>query len=206
MDQDTWRFINTFAPWFSAVGTLTAVAISLYLARRSDLQKLEMRVGLRNVGVIPGHLLKDKPYTFFLRPNVISNQPPDLLVVSVTNVGRRTARLTHIYWQAGRGTNFLWTPMRNDYSFDFPPKEPLADGEQAFYSWPLAGHGGLNRNFRQSFDATFDGWKGAWRLWRLRLCVATSTGDVFRQKPEKELLQLFKKLAKKKDVEDGSPN
>jgi hypothetical protein len=65
MDQETWRFINTFAPWLSAIGTLTAVAVSLYLARRSDRQKLEVRVGLRNVAVLTDRLLSSKPLCFF---------------------------------------------------------------------------------------------------------------------------------------------
>jgi hypothetical protein len=208
MDQDTLRFINTFGPWLSAIGTLIAVAVSLHLARRSDQLKLEVRVGLRNVGVMPALV---KPYTFFLRPNVISDAPPDLLVVSVTNLGRRTARLAQMWWHAGGRArvlgislpkfrwasrlSFLWTPIINEYSFEFP--KILADGDSAFYSWPLEGGGGLKRNFTKSFDNEFAGWWGAIRLRRLRFYVATSTGEVFRQKPEKELLQLFKELAKK---------
>jgi hypothetical protein len=196
LDPETWRFINTFAPWAAAIATFSAVAVSLHLARRSDRQKLEVRVGLRNVGVMPQRLIKDKPYTFFSRPHVISDVPPDLIVVSVTNVGRRTAKVTQIYWRAGRGTSFIWIPLSNDYSFDFPT--PLADGDSAFYSWPLAGGGGFERNFSKSFGDEFAGWRGAVRLWRLRLCVSTSTGDVFRERPEKELRQLFWKLAGKK--------
>jgi len=32
MNRETWQFINTFAPWFSALGTIFAVIISLRLA------------------------------------------------------------------------------------------------------------------------------------------------------------------------------
>ena len=136
MDWD-WRFINTLAPWFSAIGTVSAVVTSLYLARRSDRQMLEVRAGLRTIAVVRGGSSGVKDYPFFVRPNVFSNQPPTVLMVSVTNIGRRTAHLAHIYWQVGRGRSFDGHPPRNELSFEFPIK--LADGESAFYSWPLAG-------------------------------------------------------------------
>lgn len=41
-DQETWRFINSFAPWLAARGTLAAVIVSLYLARRAS--RLELGV------------------------------------------------------------------------------------------------------------------------------------------------------------------
>ena len=192
MDQETWRFINTFAPWLSAIGTLTAVAVSLYLARRSDRQKLEVRVGLRNVAVLTDRPLSSKPF-MFLSVNVISNVPPALVVVTVTNVGRRPVKLASMSWQAGRGRHFLWTTMNNEYSYKFPIT--LGDGEPAFYSWPVAG---LKKNFTESFGDEFAGFRGAIRLRRLRLCVSTSTGDMFRQKPEKGVLELFKELANEK--------
>src|SRR5438128_5518971 len=52
-DRDTWRFINSFAPWLPAVGTLTAVIVSLYLGRRAA--RLDVRVfpAIVSVGV-PG--------------------------------------------------------------------------------------------------------------------------------------------------------
>jgi hypothetical protein len=31
-DRETWTFVNSFAPWLSAIGTLAAVITSLYLA------------------------------------------------------------------------------------------------------------------------------------------------------------------------------
>jgi hypothetical protein len=54
MDQDTWRFINTFAPWAAALGTFGAVLVSLYLARKSNWIELEVRAGIRKIGFIGG--------------------------------------------------------------------------------------------------------------------------------------------------------
>jgi len=32
LSVEEWKFINTFAPWFSAIGTLLAVCVSLYIS------------------------------------------------------------------------------------------------------------------------------------------------------------------------------
>jgi len=36
VETETWKFINTFAPWFSAIGTILAVVTSLYSAGQAD--------------------------------------------------------------------------------------------------------------------------------------------------------------------------
>ena len=41
-DRETWLFINGFAPWLAALGTLLAVIVSLHLARRAS--RLDIRV------------------------------------------------------------------------------------------------------------------------------------------------------------------
>jgi hypothetical protein len=47
----------------------------------------------------------------------------------------------------------------------------------------------------KEFRAQFTGFYGSIRLWLLRVCVTTSTGEVFRCKPEKELRELVRKIA-----------
>lgn len=47
MDVEFWKFINTFAPWLSALGTIAAVVVSLYLARRDKSIRLEVSAGHR---------------------------------------------------------------------------------------------------------------------------------------------------------------
>jgi hypothetical protein len=41
LDQEFWIFVNTFAPWLSAIGTILAVCISLYLASTRTRVKIE---------------------------------------------------------------------------------------------------------------------------------------------------------------------
>lgn len=54
MDKQTWQFINTFASWLSALGTISAVIVSLYLAtknRRLDLKVTATQKSLVQIGM-----------------------------------------------------------------------------------------------------------------------------------------------------------
>ncbi len=46
-DRSLWLFINSFAGWLSALGTIAAVIVALYLARRDSRIRLKVVVGLR---------------------------------------------------------------------------------------------------------------------------------------------------------------
>ena len=44
---DTWTFVNSFAPWLSAVGTLAAVVFSLYITL-ADRSRVRVRAWMNN--------------------------------------------------------------------------------------------------------------------------------------------------------------
>jgi hypothetical protein len=182
MDQDTWRFINTFAPWAAALGTFSAVVVSLYLARKSNRIDLEVRAGIRSVGFIGG-----RPITGSRFP-----EPPQLVWFGITNVGPRSATVTSIYWRPifWRKSGYLVLPAQNEYSSVFPIT--LDDGEAANYAWLLSG---FRIDLRNGFLDELTGFFEPIRLQLLRVCVGTSTGDVFCCKPEKELRELLRKMA-----------
>jgi hypothetical protein len=82
MTQETremWQFINSFADWFSAAGTIAAVAVALFLAARD-----------RRIRLIPR-----AAHQVILVPNSRSNQ--EIVGITVTNKERRTAILTGLY-------------------------------------------------------------------------------------------------------------
>jgi hypothetical protein len=116
-DTETWKFINTFAPWLSAVGTLSAVATSLWLAQRDRRIRLAVRASLRIQllrGGGPGH--GDR-----------------FLSVNVVNRGRRAATISGIGWRFG-------LPRRHEFLADhqgttLPAK--LEDGDEAEFLFPL---------------------------------------------------------------------
>ncbi len=50
MTNEQWIFINTFAPWFSAIGTLLAVIVSLYISYSTRKIALEIYYDIYTFG------------------------------------------------------------------------------------------------------------------------------------------------------------
>ena len=156
-DEETWKFINTFAPWLAALGTLAAVATSLYLARRADRVTLEVRVGVRLLMVKGGG----------------SGHGTELIWVNVTNLGRRAATLTNLCWRPvpWRKAGFGWHAPENAYSSQFPIT--LTDGQSAYYAMPTSEFLNL-KNVSEFAHKIFSGPDGWLRLRLLRFQVFTS--------------------------------
>jgi hypothetical protein len=85
--QDDWRFINSFSGWLSAIGTLLAVIVSLYLSRQDSRIRLRVHVGI------------DKIEATGLK-GLVAADSPDYLVITVTNVGRRPATVVSPNWKS----------------------------------------------------------------------------------------------------------
>ena len=182
MTRETWQFINAAAAWFSALATFAAVVVALYLARKGNRIELEVRAGLRKVAFLGG-----SPQTVGVPEN-----PPELVWIGVTNVGRRSANINLLYWKPlpWRKRSLAWYPRDRRYSSGFPIT--LADGESANYAFEVPDFFEKNQKL---FRNEFLGLSGAIKLRLLRVYVGTSTGDVFRCKPEKELRQLVRQIA-----------
>lgn len=117
-DRTTWEFINTFASWFAALGTFLAVVTSLYLARRDMVIRLAVNAGIRKI------VLSGQP--------IVSGQ--DVVSINVTNVGRRGASVTGIFWKAGI--------LRPDFFEQVPPASiqlpvKLSDGDEVVFRFPM---------------------------------------------------------------------
>ena len=119
MDNDFWQFINSFAPWLSAIGTVFAVLVALYLARKDN------RINLKVAAYLGEPVFLDKP-----------SKGKEFICVSVTNVGRRSAILNAIYFEnlIKRKIKFF---LVSDQSFSAKIPIKLNDGEQADYYFPL---------------------------------------------------------------------
>jgi hypothetical protein len=166
-----WTFINTFAGWLSAVGTLLAVVVSLYFSQRDSRIRLRVNAGIRKLLIgAKVHVVKDAP---------------DFLVIAVTNVGRRTASVTGLCWK-----NLL---IPRSYVYQNPGEAPLSaqipaklgDGDEADFTVRI-------ETFEHMNDPTEF---GRYCLPRpriltarfLRMQVRTSTGKTFSVLVEKEL-------------------
>lgn len=183
-DQETWRFINTFAPWLSALGTLAAVATALYLAYHDRRINLAVRASLRIQfirGGGPGH--GDR----FVSVNVI-------------NRGRRRATVSGIGWRLGllKQREFLVPDYRGP---TIPAK--LEDGDEAAFLFPLDqfASGLLDALPRKALIPL-----PGIRLASMRAIVATTAGRAFYATITRDLRQELARRAAAKwgDGEGGA--
>jgi hypothetical protein len=112
---ETWKFINSFAPWFSAIGTIAAVIVSLRLATRDRNIRLKVSAGHR----------------LLITPGIEAR--PEYLNIRVVNIGHRDAQITNIGWKTGvfKKRCAIQILEQNGISSAFPIR--LKDGEEANY-------------------------------------------------------------------------
>ena len=94
-----WDFINSFSNWLSAIGTVSAVWVALYLAKRATTQKAKVTVGHRIM-----IQLGDK------------GPIPEFVVFNIINTGERSIRVTQIGWKVG-----LWNKRHAIHEYAHPP-------------------------------------------------------------------------------------
>jgi hypothetical protein len=135
-DKETWKFINTIAPWLSAIGTIAAVVVSLYLARQGKSVKLDITAGHRLMAT-PG----------------IKGPYPEYLAIRIVNTGHRDVQITNIEWKVG----FFKKQMQHAIQLIEPDgiSSPLPVwlryGEQSNYYIPL----GVKREWLEAFTRDF---------------------------------------------------
>jgi hypothetical protein len=171
VSRDTWRFINTFAPWLSALGTLIAVAASLVIARRVHSNRLTVSVGARLL-LESGRAANDNLF----------------MTIIVTNTGPRPLTVTGAGWRVGmlRKKTFvinLFGGGQHPYSAKLPCV--LDPGLQAQWLVEIRKDqdGWLNDTAR---NMLLPWWRSNIRT--LRLQVWTSSGEVFEARPASSLI------------------
>jgi hypothetical protein len=162
-----WELINSFANWLSAIGTLAAVIVALYLAYRAARPKVQLSVGHRII-IEPG----------------TKGPTPEFVMFKVVNAGDRPVRITQIGWKVGLYRKRYAVQM---YEASLSSKLPvdLSHGQEASWMVPLAARdepwltyfakGMLMPNYRTA-------------CFTLRGCAYSSIGHAFETKPEGNLL------------------
>ena len=119
MDSTQVDILNRVPDWITAVGTLLAVIVALYLARRDRLIRCVVNTNI--------YVLVD--------PTQANH--PTFVTILVTNIGTRSFVLSSISWRTGLlvRIHFVMIPAINEYSSCFPVK--LSDGEQANFYFPI---------------------------------------------------------------------
>jgi len=172
--MDNWQFINSFAGWFSALGTIAAVVLALYFARQDKRIRLRVYAGHRVI-VTPG----------------CEGPHPEYLVIGATNVGHREAQITGIGWRIGllRTRIVEQMPMWND-GISSPLPSRLRDGDEARYYFPLSGVTRWLDDLTQNVPLP----RAKWYLRFARVRVYTSVGKVFEAPLEPGLRRRLVKL------------
>jgi len=159
-NKEFWVFFNTFAPWLSAIGTISAVIVSLYLARRDKTVRLQVSAGHR-ILVIPG----------------MGGPREEYMVIQVVNIGHREAQITGIGWEVGLFyKEYAMQPVLND-EFSSPLPVRLKDGEEANYYYQLYGDSNWLTNFSHDFLLHSPKKRSKY----IKLVVFTSIGKNFKQ-------------------------
>lgn len=169
MDVEFWRFVNSFAPWLSAIGSLSAVAFALYLARQDKRVRLDVSVGHR-----------------ILVTQGVEGPHPSYLAIKITNIGHREAQISNLTWKTGifRKAHAIQTISRDDMSSAMPVR--LKDGEEANYFVRLDDEHDWLGKFIEDFLPN----KYWLRLKLARFRVHTTIGSEFSTKLEKGFIDL----------------
>ena len=182
LSQQQWAFINSFADWLSAVGTISAVAVSLYWASHANRPKAKLSAGVRLM-VTPGS----------------EEKPPELVAVKIVNTGDRPIRITGVGWSHGFFKRRYCIQLADDGSpFNSPLPVDLNHGQEAQWFVPTDfGDDGWFKYFSRKFILPH--WRIA--LATLRVQAHTSTGYSFKAKPESTLLDPLKEACHVLSVE-----
>jgi hypothetical protein len=169
--KSQWAIINSFANWLSAIGTLAAVIVSLYLARRISRPRVQLSVGHR----IMFETGSKPPF-------------PEFILFQVVNTGDRTIRVTQIGWKAGLWKKRFSIQMYDPSLSSNLPVE-ISHGQEAKFFIPL--------HARQEPWLKFFARDMLMPHYRiscstLRAQVFLSLGNVFQTKPERSLMTKIK--------------
>jgi hypothetical protein len=181
-DRRTWEFINSFAPWFSAVGTFSAVVVSLYLARRAARPKV--RVSSAIVRTVP-----------CARP--MPGGSAEFFQIRVVNSGFREVTVSGVMWkQLGwRKQTYVVFPPDDAYSTKLPAK--LQYGEQAHFFFQTSEFPRLARALLETLG---DSTASSLKLRMLRVGVYASTGEEFLSSLDEHLRKWLVQEAKATSV------
>ncbi|EKN3986079.1 hypothetical protein ACS90Y_001640 [Yersinia enterocolitica] len=111
-----WTYWMMFATWFAGFATLSAVVVSLYLANRKPISKIDSSIS--------GCITSKR-----------GSNPTKALVINVSNVGVSTIVISSVHWSFD-ANNKIVQMFEEEYSDKLPTK--LGSGESAsYYLFPV---------------------------------------------------------------------
>lgn len=152
-----FRFVNSFAPWFSAAGTITAVCVSLWLGLRDNFIRLKLDVD------------RASPMLATV----------DTVRLSVTNIGTRKVNIVRAYVEKGTILDIKNEPPIHQLRTDRTLPRQIEDGAILQIDFPIDA---LAQQLKDDLKLTPWWNSGMWVGWYLRTIkvgVVTSTGKSF---------------------------
>lgn len=179
MSQEEWKFVNTFAPWLSAIGTLAAVLVSLRLARNKVRVSLTVSVNLK--------IIYEPTRDGYERAK------DDYVAIEVVNTGETEATIGNIAWIGRKGWKKVAAVQNLDDGIYAGSKLPtkLKFGEEARYMVRVKPH------WLSQVAPEFIGWPMWWSALQLRCVVWTSVGQSFKVRPSPTIRRLLVAEAKR---------
>lgn len=166
IERETWEFINGFADWFSAIGTVWAVVVALRLSRK----QFEQNLGVHFSGVIVADS-SSEPTTYY-QVRVVNRGLIDVVVSGI-----------HVTCRFSK-QKLVIVPPRDALSTKVPCR--LAVGETAQFFFSLSQFEATFWSIRQFVPR--------WVLWRpfrrfLKIGVYTSTGVDFMMRADEGMVK-----------------
>ncbi len=178
MKPTTFNVLNVIGTWLTGVGTVSAVVLSLYLARRDTRIRLRVNAGHRVI-VRPG-----------------ADELPDYCSITIVNHGFRRARVTNIGWKSGFIKKRYSIQQIDGNVFSSPLPIELDYGQEATYLIPFRNQDGAHHWIDEFPKAVLPKWPFL-NVWSLKLRVFTSVGKTFEARPEKGLRDRVVESAKR---------
>jgi hypothetical protein len=172
-----WELINSFGSWLSAIGSIAAAGIALYLANRAS--NPSARVTVRHRLVVGSGIVE--PF-------------PQFVVFTLVNTGDRPIRVSQIGWEVGMFRK-QYAMQLFDAILSSPLPIELTHGQEA--SWLVALTYADQDPWADRFSKDFISKYQRLSLWTLRGIFSTSVGHVFSAKPDKNILKLLREAYKK---------
>ncbi len=170
LDQQiqAWNAVGT---WVAGFGTLTAVIVALYLARRSERVRANC-----NVGIMVTYAGDGTP-------------AEEHLGFTVTNLGMQPLTINSIGWRIGKGKSarYCIQPVRGQNTANYP--KVLAHGEQAAFLVSFT----TMPNWPKDFATGFIEDLSEENLRTLRAQVHTSVGKTIDVVPAHNVLEILRK-------------
>ena len=175
MTQEEWKFINTFAPWFSAIGTILAVILSLYFSYSARKISLIINVSLFDL----------------FQEN--TKETEEYILIQITNTSYRDIIIKNFFWEFGFFKKHYimigFNTIDKDKSTSLPAK--LKEGEMATFAIKIIND---NDNYLEKFYQDFLKDSPSINIYTLKIIVCPSIGKCFKQKIDNTLQTEFIKI------------